>query len=561
MRPTPHQAFPFAGVLLRALVGIFLAAAAPAAVAPATEGQEISAEWVHKWREDLEFLRSELPRTHADAFHSVSRAEFEAAMDDLEGRLPELRHHEAVVELARIIALVGDGHTRLTLPLGPGIELEQGHSSTPEPNLPAMLFHQFPVRLGIDARGPWIRRIEARHGAAVGGRPVAIDGRPIADAMAALAPSVQRDNEMQVLHHLSEHLVLPEVLHARGVLDSVDRATWTVLTAAGERIDVVLEAVPFGGELDWVDARDGASGPIPLYLRHPDRNFWFAEVPGRTVYCQFNEVYDTEKETIRGFAERLVAYLEEHRIERLILDLRANRGGNQSLSLPFLHALIGSPVDETGRLFALIGRATFSAAMKFSLDLEKHTRVLFVGEPTGSKPNAFGDSRKIILPNTNFTVRASTLFWQSHPRDRRPWIEPHFAVELAAEDYAANRDPAVEMVLALEAPEESLFSAAASAWQGAIRTDFGSVPLSVSLNRKGAAWTGSMSVPAFGIEEWSLEALYVGTDTIRFEIELQEGPLRFRGRVLGHTIVGDVDLGSDRFGLLLRPAAGTEPPA
>lgn len=554
MRPTRRRAFAVNRRASSALLLVVLAAAAPAAATPTPGGAGLSAEWVGRWRTDIEFLRVELPEVHADAFHSAERSELDAAIDDLEAKLPELQQHEAIVELARIVARVGDGHTRLTLPLGPGIEFEQGHSSTPDPTLPSMRFHQLPVRLGIDDRGPWIRRIDARHRSAVGGRPVAIDGRPIAEVMEAVAPIVQRDNEMQVLHHLPERLVLPEVLHARGVGDSIDRSTWTVVTADGERIDLVLEAVPFGEEVEWVDARDGAPGPTPLYLRHPDRNFWFTELPGRTVYCQFNVVYDTDDETIRSFAERLVAYVAEHRIERLILDLRANRGGNQGLALPFLHALIDSPVDETGRLFALVGRATFSAAMTFSLDLEKHTRVLFVGEPTGSKPNHYGDSRKILLPETHLTVRASTLFWQSHPRDHRPWIAPHFAVPLTAEDYAANRDPVVEAVLALEPPEEPFFPSAPRAWEGEIRAGSHSVDLSVSLDHEDEGWTGSISIPGFGIEGWSLKALEVGADEIGFEIELREGPLRFRGRVLGGTVVGDVDLGSERFGFLLRPA-------
>lgn len=38
-------------------------------------------------------------------------------IEQLRKRAPELAPHEVIVEMARIVALLGDGHTRLTLPL------------------------------------------------------------------------------------------------------------------------------------------------------------------------------------------------------------------------------------------------------------------------------------------------------------------------------------------------------------------------------------------------------------------------------------------------------------
>jgi len=54
-----------------------------------------------------------------------------------------------------------------------------------------------------------------------------------------------------------------------------------------------------------------------------------------------------------------------------------------------LHALLrADKVNRTGRLFVLIGRETFSAAMGLSIELERQTKAIFVGEPTGSSLNA-----------------------------------------------------------------------------------------------------------------------------------------------------------------------------
>lgn len=72
---------------------------------------------------------------------------------------------------------------------------------------------------------------------------------------------------------------------------------------------------------------------------------------------------------------------------------------------------------------------------------------MFVGEPSGGKANSYGDSRKIVLPNSGLTVRVSTLWWQEDPRDHREWKAPDVAAELTSVAYRNNLDPAVEVVL------------------------------------------------------------------------------------------------------------------
>jgi hypothetical protein len=52
--------------------------------------------------------------------------------------------------------------------------------------------------------------------------------------------------------------------------------------------------------------------------------------------------------------------------------------------------------------------------------VEKYTNIIFAGEPTGSKENAYGDLRKIILPNNGIMVRVSIYYWQDwHPLEKR----------------------------------------------------------------------------------------------------------------------------------------------
>ena len=119
-----------------------------------------------------------------------------------------------------------------------------------------------------------------------------------------------------------------------------------------------------------------------------------------------------------------------------------------------LATLAGSEVNRPGRLFVLVGRETFSAAQMVAGDLERSTHALYVGEPTGSAPAHFGDSRRFRLPNSGLTVRASTIYY-SAGGERRDAIHPHIPVARTAADYFANRDAVLAAALAFQAPDDA----------------------------------------------------------------------------------------------------------
>jgi hypothetical protein len=72
---------------------------------------------------------------------------------------------------------------------------------------------------------------------------------------------------------------------------------------------------------DWVDARDGAQRPAPLWLKDPQNKYWFEYLPGaKAVYVQYNHVANKDDETVEAFARRLFTFVEAQSVERLVLD-------------------------------------------------------------------------------------------------------------------------------------------------------------------------------------------------------------------------------------------------
>jgi hypothetical protein len=416
---------------------------------PATAAASISSEWVTQWRADLAFAADSLPRVHPNFFHDVPRERYRAALDSLSARVPTLDHHEIVVELARIVAMVHDGHTRLTFPFDSAAAFFTGHSRTAAPKIPGLVFHQYPIRFGLFADTLWVIATDAAHRALLGGRLVTIGTRSGAEAMFAVEPVIQRDNDSQIRDLMPTWLVCPEILHARGVVTDIESAPIVVEHMDGSRVSGTLSPVPAGTGVAWLDAR--APGPRPLRDRFPERRHWFTLVPGtRTMYARYREVQDDPKETVADFAESLFTAIGRTSADRLVLDARGNVGGNGFLNHPLVQRLIRAErLWRPGGLWVLIDRGTFSAAVMLCADLELHTPAILLGEKTGGHPNSYGDSRRVVLPNTGLTVRVSSLYWQlTGPNDTRDGITPHVPVMIHFAAWGANRDPALEAALA-----------------------------------------------------------------------------------------------------------------
>jgi hypothetical protein len=388
------------------------------------------------WRDDLDYLLAAVERDHADSFHSISPAGWRRHSQSLRSRIPRLAGHEVVVELARLLALVGDGHTVLRLPDVPG-------------------FKRLPVRLYRMTDGVFVRAI-APEFAHLGGSPVvAIGGTPILEAWDLTRPLVSRDNERGVWAQVPELLAIPEVLHALGMIRSTERATLTVAGSNGELVSVDPIATQ-EREPDLLDARLRLRMADPLWLRRSDEN-WFEYLPdSKTLYLAYNTVRDGAPEPLRELFERALSLIESGAVVRLIVDIRRNHGGNMTLNRPLVDGLIRARrVNRWGHLFVIIGRGTFSAAMNLAVDLERGTRALFVGEPTGARPNHFGENVDVVLPRSGLRATVAGLYWQcSLPDDDREWIAPDIPARLSSADYLHQRDPALDAIMAYQPDPE-----------------------------------------------------------------------------------------------------------
>src|SRR5512145_1811585 len=73
--------------------------------------QERASDRVAGWRGDLDYLVAEARRVHASPARPAHSRAFTQAAANLSQRIPDLSDRRIVVELQRLLAMLGDGHS------------------------------------------------------------------------------------------------------------------------------------------------------------------------------------------------------------------------------------------------------------------------------------------------------------------------------------------------------------------------------------------------------------------------------------------------------------------
>jgi tetratricopeptide (TPR) repeat protein/C-terminal processing protease CtpA/Prc len=411
---------------------------------------------VQGWNRDIDVIASEVRRR---AFHpfiererdriewgtQFTSAGFDAAVAQLRRKVPTLSDSQVAVEIMKLMRQVGDGHT--------GAYPEGGPVALPL-SLPLLTFDF--------ADGHYVIATAPSQAQLLGARVIAVDGVPIEQVIERLEPIVSRDNPTWIRQVAPYRWRNTTLLRALGIGDHDTSATLTVERTAGKQETIRVAAskddvniwntVPAPANWKLLEPFDPKTGLRAL--RRMSEHYWFEYLPERRVlYVQYNNVNDSpEGESLAQFSDRLAAFLRANAVDKVVLDMRWNNGGNTFVNEPLLRTLIRhEPLAERGRFVVLIGRRTFSAAMAATSYLERFLDPVFVGERTGGKPNSVGDEVWETLPYSGLQLNVSDIFWQTGwPFDHRLWIAPQIEVEPRFADLRAGRDRALEV--ALEVP-------------------------------------------------------------------------------------------------------------
>jgi C-terminal processing protease CtpA/Prc len=103
-------------------------------------------------------------------------------------------------------------------------------------------------------------------------------------------------------------------------------------------------------------------------------------------------------------------------------------------------------INRKENLFIVVGRKTFSSAILNAMELKNETNATLVGEPTGGKPNHFGEVKTLHLSNTNIDVYYSSKYFKTTNEDKDS-LYPDIVIPLMSSSYFKGKDDFLDYIL------------------------------------------------------------------------------------------------------------------
>jgi hypothetical protein len=180
-------------------------------------------------------------------------------------------------------------------------------------------------------------------------------------------------------------------------------------------------------------------------------NYWATVIDGgATIYFQYNSCMEDPKQASVDFFKQLDVLMAQSGVQRIVLDMRNNGGGFTSILSPWIDEIQAGRFNQPGRLYVIVGRATFSAAMEATNHLKDRTAAIFVGEATGAKPRFQLRRGDFALPYMG--IRVSYSNGVESANDPGPTMIPDIAAGLTFQQYMDGVDPALDAILKIPAP-------------------------------------------------------------------------------------------------------------
>ncbi len=407
---------------------------------------------VEAWLQDLDALVERFLRFDR-SFTPAERSLFQERIQQLRHRLPALEDSEIVMRMAAAVALSENAHTRLYL-LRNRTELRR-----------------LPLRLWWFGDGPYVVRTTSRHADLLGCRVDSIEAGParlVRDTVATAFAGNPSWTDYKSVYYMTS----PEALHGLGLAPDPERISFAFSGCGDGRFERSLEPLslvrsddpveawwdlsPRHDEPGWIQVLEASGAAVPLYLRHPDRHYWFEYLEDSGIlYVQYNRAAEMEGEGTSAFGRRLLAELHDRDVRGFVLDVRFNTGGNLELARDLMAEL----QEETAGIprFIITGRATFSAGISHVASWMEAGDVRLVGEAVGDGLDSWSEGGNIILPNSGLAAHFANAFHsysaEPCPEDvpcfldlSSPELRLDISVSTTWTDYVAGVDPSLDAV-------------------------------------------------------------------------------------------------------------------
>jgi hypothetical protein len=333
----------------------------------------------------------------------IRKDEWVASFDKLDRMLPSLDDAHAIVMLQRSVAVFGDAHTTIDL-FGRG--------------------GWYPITFEWFDDGIYV--VGSDDASIVGQKLVAVGKLKIDEVVERVGSIVPHENAM------SDRSLVPVRLADANILAGLDIAASYELADGRTIKPAVGKSTP------------GYAKSAPAAWQGPrGAHFWNKPI-GKLVFVGYETCADDPNLPMAKFAAGTMAYIDQNKIEKVVVDLRRNGGGDSTVIEPLVAGLAARP---NVRVYAIIGAHTFSSGVLAAIELREKLKATLVGQATSGKPNSCGDHKSFALPRSKLNVYYSTkrFAFSKYPKES---LEPDRRVADRAADWFAGKDAALEAIVA-----------------------------------------------------------------------------------------------------------------
>jgi len=412
-----------------------------------------------EWRHDVDQIVNDIRTIHPSPFTKTGELTFRRRVSALQEALPAMTEEQRVVEMMRIVATIGDGHTDLY------------------PDQPAFA-SWYPVRVYEFTDGYFVTSAHKSVADLAGAQIINIAGHPIAEVAARARELVGCDNELDCKELLAP-LHSAALMRGLGFAAADGTLAVRVKLTNGTIVDRILTphatddpryeknlssfdwrfrrevfGTPIGPESDWIAAYRGIPANAfrtfdparPLHLTQA-RSFFTKSIPESEAY--YIQSYAVDENGFGAGFPKALAEVDQLKPKRLIVDLRYNFGGDGSLIPAVIHEFIRREAAPPWKeLYLLTGRKTFSAGVEAAATLMKDCDLTVIGEPMGAGLNSYGDAAERDYPNTGLRLYVSSLRHElSTSNDLAETTRVDVPAQFSFKELSSGQDPAVDPIL------------------------------------------------------------------------------------------------------------------
>ncbi|MFO7448390.1 MAG: S41 family peptidase [Ignavibacteriaceae bacterium] len=376
------------------------------------------------WREDIDFLSSELKTKHIDFLSLIPEEEFDKEINNIKASAGVLENYEIFIRLEKLLASIKVGHTSIR----PG---------TAQKN------YFLPILTYEFSDGLYITHADQQYTNLLGKKILKVGGKDISIVKDSLAKIIAYENAYHLKNFFALTFSFAEGLRYFGFINSFTEAELEI-EGLGTVILKPFEANYLTFFSSFTHILSGKQ--TPYYLQDESSYYWFSYLEeNNTLYLKYNRCRNMNSKSFAVFAEEVRECINSNDVEKFVLDVRNNSGGDLQVITP-LSFIADSPINQPGKMFVIIGRGTYSAAFLNAIAFKQNTNTILVGEPTGGKPNFYADGATFTLPNSGLIVSYCKGFFESQIPNPDA-LYPDYPVEVTSQDYINGKDPVLQFIL------------------------------------------------------------------------------------------------------------------